>query len=112
MHSLKMQYTMYHQNQHVAKPEHKHSCLEYAICYYIMALFSISQKSIQISINTPFNHFCCELGPFLAVPVTTLEKRLLYFSLLLALPVGGFGLSYFSTLGAYPLTFPARAKLP
>merc|ERR1719433_43550 len=53
------------------------------------------------------------LGPFLRPKVsTTLTKRLLYWILLLALPVFFFFFSPASTLGVCPLTFPARAKEP
>merc|ERR1719334_318825 len=53
------------------------------------------------------------LGPFLRPKVsTTLTKRLLYWILLLALPVFFFFFSPASTLGVCPLTLPARAKEP
>merc|ERR1719264_132202 len=54
-----------------------------------------------------------ELGPFLRPKVsTTLTNLLLYWILLLALPVFFFFFSPASTLGVCPLTFPARAKDP
>merc|ERR1719361_2130932 len=53
------------------------------------------------------------LGPFLRPKVsTTLTKRLLYWILLLALPVFFFFFSPASTLGVCPLTLPARAREP
>merc|ERR1719439_53141 len=54
-----------------------------------------------------------ELGPFLRPNVsTTLTNLLLYWILLLALPVFFFFFSCASTLGVCPLTLPARAKEP
>merc|ERR1719410_2758381 len=54
-----------------------------------------------------------ELGPFLRPNVsTTLTNLLLYWILLLALPVFFFFFSPASTLGVCPLTLPARAREP
>lgn len=53
------------------------------------------------------------LGPrFLPKDATTLTKRRLYWILRLARPVFDFLFSFFSTLGVWPLTLPARDKDP
>jgi hypothetical protein len=55
------------------------------------------------------------LGPtfFPPIPVTTLTYRRLYWRRFLARPRGIFFFSScFSTLGVWPLTFPARARDP
>jgi hypothetical protein len=54
-----------------------------------------------------------QLGPFFFWPGTTVTlKRLLYCRRRLARPVFCFFLGVFSTLGVWPLTFPARARDP
>merc|ERR1719354_1285305 len=64
-------------------------------------------------INAKINIYELELGPFfLPNDSTTLTNLLLYWILLLARPVFFFFFSPASTLGVWPLTFPARAREP
>ena len=68
-------------------------------------------KHVFIPLEKDFYEFA--LGPRRRPKVwTTLTNRLLYWILLLARPVFFFFFSWGSTLGVWPLTFPARAKEP